>query len=83
VASADTCAEEDALQVDAYRRMGGVGRARVMFGLTSATRRLAESGIRKRHPEYGREQVKLALARLIYGDELVREAWPGSPLLEP
>jgi hypothetical protein len=81
--AADTSVEADSLQVDAYRRMGSAGRARVLFSLTCSTRRLAEAVIRRRHPEYDAAQVKLALARLLYGDALVHEAWPDLPLLQP
>ena len=33
-------------------------------------------GIRRRHPDYDDRQVLLAAARLRYGDDLVRAAWP-------
>jgi hypothetical protein len=81
--AADTSPEADAAQVEAYRRMGGTGRAQVMFRLCAMTRQAAEAGIRARHPEYDDAQVRLALARLVYGDDLVRRAWPGRELLEP
>ena len=79
----DTSVEADSLQIGAYRRMGGTDRVQVMFRLSQAARCTAEAGIRTRHPEYDSAQVRLALARLMYGDELVREAWPDRPLLEP
>ncbi len=81
--AADTSPAADAIQVAAYRRMGGLGRAQVMFRLTDATRRTAMAGIRKRHPDYDDKQVLLALARLLHGDELVRRAWPDWELLDP
>jgi hypothetical protein len=79
----DTSPDADAVQLEAYRRMGGAGRAQVMFRLNEMARRTAEAGIRRRHPEYDDAQVMLALARLLHGDELVRRAWPGRDLLEP
>jgi hypothetical protein len=81
--AADTSPEADAAQIEAYRRMGGTGRVQVMFRLSEMTRRAAEAGIRSRHPEYGDDSVKLALARLLYGEDLVRRAWPGRELVEP
>ena len=79
----DTSPEADAAQVEAYRRMGGMGRAQVMFRLCEMSRRAAEVGIRARHPHYDDMQVRLALARLVYGDDLVRHAWPDHELVEP
>jgi hypothetical protein len=54
-----------------------------MFGLGDMTRRTAEAGIRQRHPKYDDEQVMLAWARLLYGDDLVRRAWPDRGLVKP
>ncbi len=81
--SADTSPEADAAQIEAYRRMGGTGRAQVMFRLCEMARGAAEAGIRGRHPGYDDEQVRLALARLRYGDDLVRCTWPDRELVEP
>jgi hypothetical protein len=36
-----------------------------------------------RHPEYDHEQVEMALARLLWGDELLHAARPEWPLLDP
>lgn len=80
---ADTSPEADALQVEAYRGMGGTGRAQVMFRLCETARQAAEAGIRKRHPGYDDVHVKLALARLLYGDDLVHRAWSDRELVEP
>ncbi len=81
--AADTSPEADAAQIEAYRRMGGAGRVEVMFRLTRMARGAAEAGIRSRHADYDDERVKLALARLLYGDDLVRRAWPDRPLVDP
>lgn len=81
--AADTSADADAVQIEAYRRLGGAGRVEVMFRLTRMARGAAEAGIRRRHPDYDDARVKLALTRLIYGDELVRAAWPDQPLVDP
>jgi hypothetical protein len=81
--AADTSPEADAAQIEAYRRMGGAGRVEVMFRLTRMARGAAEAGIRSRHTDYDDERVKLALARLLYGDDLVRRAWPERPLVDP
>lgn len=79
----DTDPAVHALQVEAYRRMGGTARAAVMFRLSDFARRVAIAGIKQRHPEYDDEHVRLALARLCFGDEVVSRAWAGRPLVEP
>lgn len=79
----DTSLDAYAVQLEAYRRMGGAGRAQVLFRLSEMARRHAEAGIRNRHPDYDAGQVRLALARLLHGDDLVRCAWPSRALPEP
>jgi hypothetical protein len=73
----------DAYQVETYRRMGGSGRAQVMFRLSAMARAVAEAGVRARHPDYDDAQVVRALTRLLHGDEPARLAWPSQGLLEP
>ena len=79
----DTTPDAHEAQLEAYRRMGGRGRVAVMFRLGEMTRRTTMAGIRSRHPEYDDTQVRLTLARLLFGDELVRRAWPGRDLVSP
>jgi len=81
--AADTTPEAAAVQLDAYRRMGGLGRNQAMFRLGEMARRAAEAGIRQRHPEYDDQPFMLVRARHLYGDEIVRQAWPQGPLVEP
>lgn len=51
--------------------------------MSEDVRTLAAGGIAARHPEYSTGEVKLALYRLILGDDLFRRAWPRAPLLSP
>jgi hypothetical protein len=81
--AADTSPDADAVQVEAYRRMGGTGRAQVMFRLCEMARQAAEAGIRRRHPEYDDARVRRACFRLLYGEDLARCAWPDLELVEP
>lgn len=82
-AGRDTSPDADAVQMDAYRRMGGTARAEIASRLTTMAREASAAGIRARHPEYDDLKVKLALARMLYGDELVQKAWPGHALVDP
>lgn len=79
----DTSRAAHTIQRDVYLRMGGAGRVAVMFRLTDAVRRLAQAGIRARHPEYDEDRVRRAYARLVLGDVLVRAVWPDRELVDP
>jgi hypothetical protein len=80
---ADTDPEAHALQIEAYRRLGGSGRMAAAFRLSAAVRRTSMAGIKMRHPEYTPDQVKQALARLVLGDTVCREVWPDRELVSP
>ena len=71
------------MQVEFYRRMGGPGRLSAVFRLNELARMAALSGIRCRHPEYDEERQRLALARLVLGDELMRKVHPDRELVDP
>lgn len=51
--------------------------------LCKVARQFMRAGIRSRHPDYDDEQVEMALARLLWGDDLYRAARPDWPLLDP
>jgi hypothetical protein len=63
--------------------MGGPARSVIAFRLTDMTRRMAEAGIRQRHPDYDEGRVRRALLRLRLGDEAARCVWPNDPLVDP
>lgn len=79
----DTTEGANAVQLDAYRRLGGPGRVAVVFRLNALVREMAMAGIRSRHPEYDDAQVWIALQRLMLGDALVRSAFPDGELVDP
>jgi hypothetical protein len=79
----DTTPEADRAQVEAYRRMGGGGRAAVVFRLNDLAREAAMAGIRARHPDYNETRQHLAYARLVLGDELTQKVWPHHGLVAP
>jgi hypothetical protein len=51
--------------------------------LCKLARAFMRAGIRQRHPEYDDAHVEMALARLLWGDELYRKARPDWPRLDP
>jgi hypothetical protein len=79
----DTSADAHRAQIEAYRRMGGPGRAAVVFRLNDLAREAAIAGIRARHADYDDERRRLAYARLVLGDDLTRKVWPLHDLGEP
>jgi hypothetical protein len=79
----DTTAQAHHIQRDVYRCMSAHERMTIAFRLTSATRHLAEAGIKARHGGYTDDQLRLAYARLVLGDALVRAAWPDHELVAP
>jgi hypothetical protein len=79
----DTSPDIHAMQIERYRRMTGEERAHLAIRMTTQAWRVAESGVRSRHPEYSDDDVRFALARLRLGDALFREAWPNAPILAP
>jgi hypothetical protein len=54
-----------------------------MFRLNDGVRRLAMSGIRARHPDYGDDAIRRAYYRLQLGDATVRLVWPHDELVDP
>ena len=58
-------------------------RTEIAGELSAMTRQIALENIRKRHPAYDEHQVRMALFRLLVGDDLFRRAWPGEALLTP
>jgi len=79
----DTSQEAAAAQIEAYRRMTTEARLRVGLELTEMARQLLAAGIRKRHPDYGDDHVRLASIRLWLGRDLFRAAYPHEPEIEP
>jgi len=67
----------------ALRRLSDADRVRRSFELSDLMRAMAAAGVRQRHPDYGEQQVEMAVHRLRLGDELVAAAWPDRPLVEP
>ena len=74
---ADTTPEAQRVQDEAYRRMGGAGRMRLVWQMNEALDARLRAGIRHRHPRYTDEQVRLAFAKLKLGAVLFARVHPG------
>lgn len=72
----DTTLEAHRVQIQALRRLGEEGRLRITFEACANLRSLAAAGVRMRHPDYTEEQVRLAVTRLMAGDEVFNKLLP-------
>jgi hypothetical protein len=79
----DTTPDAAAAHAEVFRRMAPSERSLIAARLSVAVRTTTLAGIRKRHPEYSDEHARLALFRILVGDELFARAWPQVPLLPP
>ena len=75
--SDDTTADAAEVQRSVWRNMTGEQRVEMAAELSENVRQIAAEGVRRRHPEYDEDQVRLAVIRLQLGDELFAEVYPG------
>lgn len=79
----DTTPDAAAVQTAIYRRMPPDQRTRAAAEMSAMARAITLENIRARHPEYDEHRARMALYRLLVGDELFGRAWPAEPLLAP
>jgi hypothetical protein len=73
----DTSVEAARAETAILRRLGDKHRAAMTADLCETGRNLARQGIRQRHPDYTEQEVHLAFCRMMLGDELFFQAFPG------
>ncbi len=69
----DTSDEALAVQLECLRRMSPHERLRRACAWSGQIRRMAFDAIRRRHPEYSEDEVRLRFIELTYGKELADE----------
>lgn len=74
---ADTTPEAHAVQVEMFRRMAPADKLKMAMRMSDGARELACAGVRLRHPEYTDDEARLAVNRLMLGDTLFAQAFPG------
>jgi hypothetical protein len=79
----DTTPDAQAFRTELHRKMTPGQRLEIAMQLSEATRQTALASIRHRHPEYDDDQARMALFRLLLGDDLFRRAYPTAPVLDP
>jgi hypothetical protein len=70
-------------QLAIYRRMAPAQRCAIAARMSTDARAITMAGIRRRHPDYDANQTRLALFRLLLGDEMFRRVWPHDVALDP
>jgi len=79
----DTSPNAEKIQIEIFRRMEPEGRLQSAALLSETCRTLLAEGIRKRHPTYNEEQVRLALIRCLLQEDLFLRAYPGARDIMP
>ena len=74
----DTSSEAERVQIEIFRRMEPEKRLQSAALLSNTCRTLLAEGIRKRHPDYNEEQVRLAVIRCLLPENLFLRAYPTS-----
>ena len=77
----DTDKEAWLIQIECFKRMTPTERIKRAMAMTMAAREIARAGIRNCHPNYNEDQVKKALFRMLYGDDLYAEVYPNHPMV--
>lgn len=76
----DTGQAERQVREAVLRRLSEADRARLTIEMSDEAFEVARRGLRQRHPDYTDEDVRLAMLRLLHGDDLVRRIYPSEPL---
>ena len=72
----DTSSDAEKAQIEIFRRMNPEKRLESAALLSETCRTLIAEGIRKRHPNYSEEQVRLAVIRCLLPESLFLQAYP-------
>ncbi len=79
----DTLAEIEEIQLDIIRKMSPEKRLELAIQLYETEQNLLSEGIRSRHPEYTEEEIRLALIRILLGNEQFEVVYPYSKGIKP
>ncbi|MCX6641059.1 MAG: hypothetical protein NTW14_11375 [bacterium] len=77
----DTTLEAYRYQIEVLRKLGPEGRLRMLFDLCDSLNEIVRSGIRLRHPDFDERQVGMAFIRLVHGEEIFQQHFPGVELI--
>lgn len=68
--TSDTSIDAEEVQLNLWRAMSGEERIQKMAALSSRLRDMAFDAIRRRHPEFSEQQIRLKFIELTYGKDL-------------
>jgi hypothetical protein len=71
----DTSPEAQAFQLNIFRQMTPAGRLQAAMDLAETSRQLLAQGVLQRHPEYSQEEARLAVIKLVLGEELFAKTY--------
>jgi hypothetical protein len=71
----DTDPKMEALQIRLLRKAPAWRKMQMLAAMNSASRRLAISGLRMRHPHASEAELRRHLAGLLLGEELARKVY--------
>jgi len=78
----DTSSEAKKVQIEILRKMKPEQRLRISLELSKFSKKLLEEGIRSRHPEYSEQEMKLAVIKILLGNELFGIVYPDAKSLK-
>ena len=79
----DTISHAEKVQLDIFRRMTPEKRLQAAIDLAQTSRKLLKEGVSTRHPEYNEDQIRLAVIRLMLGEDLFLTAYPNAKDIVP
>ena len=79
----DTLRQAERVQIERFRKTTPEQRLQLGAKLTQIHRNRLAIGVRRRHPEYDAEQVRLAVIRLTIPEELFLAAYPHAKDIAP
>lgn len=75
----DTSPPAQRFYYEHLRALSPTERLRIAAGLSMAVRRMAEAGIRQRHPDASPREIEVRLAVRLYGREIAARAFSDIP----
>lgn len=79
----DTLPKIEEIQFEILRKMSPEMRLNLAIQLFETEKKLLMEGIRSRHPEYKEEEIRLALIRILLGDEQFEIVYPQMKGIKP
>jgi len=79
----DTRPEAEKVQIEVFRKMKPEARLKLSLQLSETTKEFLKEGIRTRHPQYSRQEVELALKRILLGERLFKLVYPEAKDIKP